>query len=93
MSLDFGPLVEELRKQKLVVVIPFPSTDPRRRGIRARGGHGKNYARHTYYAPDELQLVFKACDYLGLSYSSFTRWCAVKVALEVLKDAEPEVPD
>jgi hypothetical protein len=68
---------------ELTVTIPFPSHIPRARGIHAVGKFGTLLKAKC--SLDEKELVQRAADKAGISYSEFVRWCAVHVAKELMK--------
>lgn len=73
--------------ENIQLTIPYPSYIPRARGIYAVGKFGTLLKAKC--TQEEKELVQKAADHIGVSYSEFIRWCASQCAKEVLKD----VPD
>jgi len=75
---------------RITVTIPFPSYIPRARGIHAVGKFGSLFkAKCTV---EEKEIVQRAADSLGITFTELVRWSAVHVAKEVLNvpDAEPD---
>jgi len=73
--------------QRVSLTIPFPSYEPRTRGIHAKDKFG------TYWkvkcSLEEENLVNEAAAKAGLTKSEFVRWCAVKAARKVVDDVDP----
>ena len=68
----------------LTVTIPYPSYIPRARGIYAvdrLGGYVRILVSH-----DEQELIEKAAAQVGISKSSFGRWCVVQAAVKILQE-------
>lgn len=69
---------------RVTIEIPFPSYIPRARGIHAVGKFGTLFKAKC--SLEEKELVQKAANHIGVSYSEFIRWCSVYCAKEVLND-------
>ena len=72
----------------LTVTIPYPSYIPRSRGIYAvdrLGGYVRILVSH-----DEQELIERAARQVGISKSSFGRWCVVYAAVQILKESGDE---
>lgn len=67
----------------LTVTIPYPSYIPRSRGIYAVDKLG-GYVR-ILVTQDEQELIEEAARKVGISKSSFGRWCVVQTAVMILK--------
>lgn len=67
----------------LTVTIPYPSYIPRSRGIYAVDKLG-GYVR-ILVTLDEQELIEEAASKVGISKSSFGRWCVVQTAVAILK--------
>lgn len=66
---------------RIEITIPVPSYIPRARGIHAVGKFGTLLKAKC--TADEKELVQQAAEQMGVTYSEFIRWCAVKCAKEI----------
>ena len=60
------------------ISIPLPQDIPRARGIHSTGGFGGNL--RVRCTNDEKLLVQSVANRLGITMSSFSRWCIVHAA-------------
>jgi len=70
----------------LTVTIPLPCEIPRQRGLEATSVYGDSIRSRVNV--DEKQAIQEAADKCGLSVSMFTRWCATKVAEQIILECQ-----
>lgn len=84
-------MIDDTVYQLLTVTIPRPSHIPRSRGIYAVNKFNTNFKIFT--SKQEMEIIEQACAALGISKSSFGRWCCFYVAAKIVGEDKEHVAE